>query len=172
MILGLKAQFKDQGHKADQDQDLVQDPGPGLDQGPDREVLLNKIPNLKLIKRPRITILKKPTLLLRKNHLNLDQFLDQNQDQDPGLSRLDPRDPSLDLLIDPDPNLDHLIDPDPNLDPRIDLDPQLDPSLDPRIDPDLRPDPSLDHQHQEGAQGLPHEIAQDLDRGQDQLRPS
>ena len=67
----------------------------------------------------------------------------------------------------PDPNPD--LDPGQNPGPDQNPDPGQNPDRNPGQNPDPDPDPSRDH-HQDP--GLPHEIAQDLDRGPDQLRLS
>ena len=67
----------------------------------------------------------------------------------------------------PDPNPD--LDPGQNPSPDQNPDPGQNPDRNPGQNPDPDPDPSRDH-HQDP--GLPHEIAQDLDRGPDQLRLS
>ena len=82
---------------------------------------------------------------------------DPNPDLDPG------QNPS------PDPNPD----PGQNPDPNPGQNPGQNPDRNPGQNPDPDPDPSRDHhQDPDRVPGLPHEIAQDLDRGPDQLRLS
>lgn len=166
MILGLKVQLrgpeaKDPGLEAVQDPDPVQDLEVLRCKDQD-QALQNKTPSPKK-KWLKIIILRKTTLrnpdqnLDRNPDQNPDQNLDQNPDQNPDLN--------------PDRSLDQ--NPDRNLDRNPDrgqgqsrLGPK-DPNPDPRLD--LR-DPSPDHQYQDRVQGLPPATAQDLVRGQDQLR--
>merc|ERR1712080_135374 len=151
MILGLKVQLrgleaKDPGLKADQGPGPVQDLEVLRFKGQD-QALQNKTPSPKKM-CPRTTILRTTTLR------NPDQNLDRNPDQNPDQN--------------PDRDQDRNLDRNPDLDPDQSRLGPRDPSPDPRLD--LR-DPSPDHQYQDRVQGLPPATAQDLDRGQDQLRP-